>query len=344
MRIVVDAMGGDYAPRAPVEGALLYDKEFRGRDQIILVGNEALIKKELEHHHRFPRRNIKIVHASQIIRMDESPAAAIRQKKESSMVKGIQLIKEGLADAFVSAGSTGAQMAASLLILGRIKGVSRPALGAFLPSEDGMVLLIDVGANAECKPNHLLQFGLMGAVFVEYIYDIAHPRVALLNIGEEKSKGTELTRKAYELMEENIPNFVGNVEGRDIMMGGADVVVTDGFTGNVVLKFAESVMGVFKRKFKQNLGRNLFALVGAFLVRHAFTGMKKSFDYQEYGGVPLLGVNGISIISHGSSTPRAIKNAIRVAHRMGEKRVNEHIAQELKSRGLVWEEKQSLQL
>jgi len=160
----------------------------------------------------------------------------------------------------VSAGSTGAQMAASLFILGRIKGVSRPALGAFLPSEDGMVLLIDVGANAECKPNHLLQFGLMGAVFVEYIYDIAHPRVALLNIGEEKSKGTELTRKAYELMEESIPN--------------------DGFTGNVVLKFAESVMGVFKRKFKQNLGRNLFALVGAFLVRHAFTGMKKSFDYQ----------------------------------------------------------------
>ncbi len=343
MRIVLDAMGGDYAPRAPVEGALLYDKEFKGRDQVILVGNKAQIEKELQRHHFTTPRNLKIIHASQVITMHEPPATAIRRKKDSSMVKGLQMIKEGLADAFVSAGSTGAQMAASLLILGRIPGVHRPALGAFLPREGGVVLLIDVGANADCRPVNLLQFGLMGSIFIEYIYDVPHPRVGLLNIGEEPGKGNELTRAAYDLMKEHIPDFIGNVEGRNVLHEVTDVIVTDGFTGNVILKFAESILEVFGRTFKRSVGKNIFSLTGAFLVRHAFRDMKRNFDYQEYGGVPLLGVDGISIICHGSSSPKALKNAIKVARLMGEKQVNRHIQQELKTRGMLWEEKPSLQ-
>lgn len=339
MRIVLDAMGGDYAPRAPVEGALLYDKELGGADEIILTGDEKRIGEEIAQRHLARARNITIVHASEAIQMGEAPAMAIRQKKDSSMVKGLQMLREGKADAFVSAGSTGAQMAASLLNLGRIKGVHRPGLGVFLPCEGGVVLLIDVGANSDCKPLNLLQFGLMGSKFIEYIYDIAHPSIALLNIGEEKSKGNELTLEAYRLMEKNLPDFVGNVEGRDILRGKADVIVTDGFTGNVTLKLAESFLGVVGRNFKRSVGKNLFSLTGAFLVRHAFRDMKRNFDYQEYGGVPLLGVNGISIICHGGSSPRAIKNALKVARRMGEKGVNAHIESELNLRGVKWEEK-----
>lgn len=343
MRIVIDAMGGDNAPHAPVQGALLYDRETKGNDQIILIGNKEVIQKELARHRLFHPYNIEVVHAPEVITMHDQPTAAIRQKKESSMVKGLRLHKEGKADAFVSAGSTGAQMAGSLLILGRVKGVQRPALGAMLPWEDGVVLLIDVGANSDCKPFHLLQFGLMGSIYMEYIYEIPRPRVGLLNIGEEKTKGNELTLAAYALMEEHLPGFVGNVEGRDVLHGKADVVVTDGFTGNVVLKFAESIISVFGSGLKRRIKKNLFSMAGMLLVRPAFKAMKRRYDYEEYGGVPLLGIDGISIICHGNSTAKALKNALYVAKIMGERQVNKHIQEELRVRGLICEEKQLLQ-
>ncbi|HQV32758.1 MAG TPA: phosphate acyltransferase PlsX, partial [Calditrichia bacterium] len=244
MRIVVDAMGGDAAPKAPVEGALLYDLETGGSDEVILVGDQGAIEAELTHHKGPSPRNIRIIHASEVIDMHDAPTQAVRKKKDSSMVKGIALIKTDEADGFVSAGSTGAQMAASLLTLGRVKGVQRPALGAFIPHEKGITLLIDVGANADCKPQHLSQFGLMGTIFMKYIYDVRDAKVGLLNIGEEKSKGNELTLAAYEEMKAHLPNFVGNVEGRDVLAGHVEVVVTDGFTGNVLLKFAESTRGI----------------------------------------------------------------------------------------------------
>lgn len=343
MRIVVDAMGGDFAPKAPVHGAILYDRETRGRDQIILVGDQATIEKELESH-IIPPKNIKVVHASEVIDMHDQPTAAVRQKKDSSMVKGIRLIREGEADAFVSAGSTGAQMAASLLVLGRMKGVQRPALGAFLPWEGGVILLIDVGANADCKPINLLQFGLMGGIFMEFICDIPSAKIALLNIGEEDSKGNELALAAHELMKKHLTNFVGNIEGREILNGKAEVVVTDGFTGNIVLKFAESIVGVFGRNLRRLIKKNLFSMAGGILVRPAFRAMKQRFDYEEYGGVPLLGIDGISIICHGSSSSKALKNAVYVARMMGDRQVNKHIQDEITSRGLTWGEKQLLQV
>ncbi len=343
MRIVVDAMGGDLAPHAPVQGAVLYDRETKGRDQIILIGDQGQINEELERHRFLPPKNVKVIHASQRIEMNESPAAAVRQKKDSSMVKGLRMIRDGEADAFVSAGSTGAQMAASLLTLGRVRGVHRPALGAFLPWEGGVILLIDVGANADCKPFNLLQFGLMGGIFMEFICDIPKARIGLLSIGEEDSKGSELVIATNKLMRKHLPNFIGNIEGRDILHGKAEVVVTDGFTGNVVLKFAESIVGVFGRSLKRIIKKNLLSIAGAYLVRPAFKAMKRSYDYEEYGGVPLLGIDGISIICHGSSTGKALKNAIYVAQVMGEKQVNKHIEDELRERGLIWGEKQLLQ-
>jgi phosphate acyltransferase len=339
MRLVIDAMGGDLAPKAHVEGAILYCKE-RKEDQVILVGDQEVVQSELDRHSGSNLKNIEIVHASSVIEMHDQPTAAIRNKKDSSMVKGIMLTKEGQGDAFVSAGSTGAQMAASLLILGRIEGVQRPGLGAFLPCEGGVVLLIDVGANADCKPVNLLQYGIMGSIFTKQIYGIKDPRVALLNIGEESTKGNELSIASHELLAKSIPNFVGNLEGRDILRGDADVMITDGFTGNVILKFAESIFEVFGRSFKRSVGKNLFSLTGALLVRHAFRDMKRNFDYQEYGGVPLLGIDGISIICHGSSSAKAIKNAIRVAGMMSRKNVNENIHQEITSRGISWVETQ----
>lgn len=333
MRIAIDAMGGDNAPQAAVEGALLFSKESRGKHSLVLLGDRSRIEEEIRRLN-FSSQNISVEHCSQVVEMWDQPTVALKQKKDSSMMRGLKLHRDGRVDAFVSAGNTGAQMVGSLFILGRIEGVQRPALGSFLPTEGGVVLLIDVGANVDSKPDHLVQFGLMGGIFINYIYNIQNPRIGLLSIGEEKSKGNEAVISSYPLMTAKVPNFIGNVEGRDILHGKADVIVTDGFVGNTILKFAESILSVFGATFKKSLGKNLFSLLGAFMVRHAFKEMKSSFDYQEYGGVPLLGVNGISIICHGRSTSKAIKNAIGVAVNMGEKGVNQHIFDELKKRGL----------
>ena len=327
MRIALDAMGGDNAPQATVEGAYLYQKETQSKNKIILVGDEQKILAECTKLNECDKHNISIKNATQYIEMNESPTEALKQKQDSSMLVGIKMHKEKEVDAFVSAGNTGAQMAASLLNLGRISGVNRPAIGSFIPSEKGMVFLIDVGANADCKPINLMQFGTMGRIFVDHIFNKQDLTIGLLNIGEEEKKGNEITIAAHQLMKNNCRGFVGNIEGRDILKGKVDVVVCDGFVGNIILKFAESIMGVLTKSIKKNLGSNLFVNLGALLVKPAFSELRRNYDYEEYGGVPLLGVNGISIICHGSSSGKAIKNALIVAEQMGLKKVNEHIAE-----------------
>jgi glycerol-3-phosphate acyltransferase PlsX len=332
MRIAIDAMGGDFAPQAIVEGAYLYQKETNISHEIVLIGRQILIEQALNKYRNWQDKKISIIHTEEKIEMNESPTEALKKKKNSSMFLGINLHKQREVNAFVSAGNTGAQMAASLLNLGRIPGVARPAIGAFLPSEKGMVFLIDVGANVDCKPIHLYQFGVMAEIFVEHIFADAELTIGLLNIGEEDKKGNELSQSAFQLLKNDLKNFVGNIEGRDILKGKVDIIVCDGFTGNIILKFAESVMGVLSKSIKRNLGSNLFINLGALLVKPAFSEIKKRYDYQEYGGVPLLGVNGISIICHGNSSAKAIKNAIHVAQKMSREKVNEHIADSFKSK------------
>jgi glycerol-3-phosphate acyltransferase PlsX len=333
MRIALDAMGGDFAPQATVEGAYLYQKETKNRNELVLVGDREKIEKECARLANWQNSGITIMHASENIEMHEAPTEALKQKKDSSILIGIDLHKKGEVDGFVSAGNTGAQMAASLLNLGRISGVNRPAIGSFIPSEKGMIFIIDVGANADCKPIHLLQFGIMAGIFVDHIFSNSNLCIGLLNIGEEEKKGNELTQAAHQIMKKELRGFYGNIEGRDILKGRVDIIVCDGFVGNIILKFAESVMGVLSKNFRRNLGSNLFINLGAFLVKPAFSEMRRNYDYQEYGGVPLLGVNGISIICHGSSSAKAIKNALTVAEKMSLKKVNEHISETFKNRG-----------
>ena len=307
-------------------------KENNTKNELVLVGDKERIITESKKYSHWPEMNISIVHASQVIGMSESPTEALKLKQNSSLQVGLGLHKNDEVQAFVSAGNTGAQMAGSLFSLGRISGVNRPAIGSFIPSEKGMIFLIDVGANADCKPINLLQFGIMGGIFVDHIYSTTDLKIGLLSIGEEEKKGNELTQAAHQLMKNDLKGFYGNIEGRDILKGKVDIVVCDGFVGNIVLKMAESVIGVLSKSFKRNLGSNLFTNLGALLVKPAFTELRRNYDYEEYGGVPLLGVSGISIICHGSSTGKAIKNAICVAENMGVKKVNEHITQTLKSR------------
>ncbi|MFZ5646471.1 MAG: phosphate acyltransferase PlsX [Bacillota bacterium] len=307
MKIAVDAMGGDYAPREIVLGAL---EAARDGIEIILVGDSDSIVKELGNS---SRNSIEIVHTTETIAMGEQPATAVRKKKDSSIVRSVQLVKEGKASAFVSAGSTGAVMAASLLGIGRIKGIDRPAIASVLPGEKGRTVLLDVGANVDCKPKHLLQFGIMGYLYAEKIFGVKNPRVGLLSVGEEESKGNELTLGAFPLLKDAGINFVGNVEGRDIFNGLADVVVCDGFVGNVVLKAGEGLAMSLLKMMKEELTRNWLSKMGTALALPALKEIRRRVDYAEYGGAPLLGVNGVVIVCHGSSTAFAVRNAIKVA-------------------------------
>ncbi len=315
MKIAVDAMGGDFAPEATVDGAIQAARVARGNYEIVLVGDEQKIRKELS---RFSadKLPISIYHASQIIGMEESPTRALKSKKDSSLVVATDLLKSGKADAVVSAGNTGAFMASALLTLGRLPGVHRPGLGSFIPNEESVCVVIDVGANSDCKPINLLQFAIMGSVYIEHIFDIRNPKVGLLSMGEEESKGNELVRDAHQILKKSKLNFIGNVEGRDILKGTAELVVCDGFVGNIVLKFAESIIGMFTRTLKKSVGKNIPANLGAVLMKPAFRKLRQLMDYQEYGGVPLLGLNGICIVCHGRSTPKAIRSAIREASKM----------------------------
>ncbi|HAG06675.1 MAG TPA: phosphate acyltransferase PlsX [Peptococcaceae bacterium] len=305
MRIAVDAMGGDYAPHEVVAGALRARREL-GVD-VILVGDREKIRACTG------ETDVEIVQASQVIGMGEQPVVAVRRKQDASVVRAIRLVKEGLASAVVSAGNTGAVMAASLLELGRVKGIDRPALVGLFPHVKGRTALLDVGANVDCKPHHLLQFAIMGSVYAETVLGIPSPRVGLLNIGEEEGKGNELTQAAYPLLRETALNFIGNVEGRDLFNGRADVVVCDGFVGNVVLKSGEGLATALQQVLEREIKRNLVTRVAALMTLTSLKELRQRFDYSEYGGVPLLGINGVVVVGHGSSRARAIRNAVRVA-------------------------------
>jgi glycerol-3-phosphate acyltransferase PlsX len=309
MKIALDAMGGDHAPKEVVQGAILAASEYQV--EIVLVGDKDQIEAELAGN--TVNGLITVEHAPEVVEMDEHPAAAVRRKRNSSIVVSNALVKAGLADAVVSAGNTGAAMAASLFTLGRIKGIERPAIGTVIPTGQGFMVLTDAGANADCKPKHLQQFAVMGSVYSDKVLGTDNPKVALINIGAEESKGNELTQSVYPLLKNTTGiNFVGNVEGRELIWGPVDVAVCDGFVGNVVLKTMEGtalfVLGTIKKSLEP-----LMADVDPVKLMQALGGAKQRLDYSEYGGAPLLGVNGVSIISHGSSKAYAIKNALRIA-------------------------------
>lgn len=331
MKIALDAMGGDFAPAAIVRGGIEAVRISENRFEIIFVGNQQAIEAELERHHRIQDLKISIVHASEQIEMHDSPTAALKKKKDSSISVATRLHKEGKVDAIVSAGNTGAVMASALFGLGRIPGVSRPAIGTFMPNINGVSLLIDSGANIDCKAIHLLSFGIMGSIFIERLLGIPEPKVGLLSIGEEPNKGNELTLQTYKLLNQSRVNFIGNIEGRDVLRGVADVVVCDGFVGNIILKFGESLSNVFSLSLKRNIGKRILSNLGAFLLIPAFKRTKQIFDWEEYGGVPLLGVNGVCIICHGKSSPKAIKNAITEAEKIVREKVNDNIRAEINS-------------
>lgn len=327
MKIAVDAMGGDYAPREIVKGALQAAVEYRLA--IILVGDEEQLLSEM--HNCDTGGLVSIVHAPEVIDMREHPAVAVRRKKDSSIVRATQLVKEGEASALVSAGSTGAAMASALLGMGRIKGIDRPAIAGVLPSEQGFTVILDVGANVDCKPHHLFQFGVMGYLYASRILGIDNPRVGLLSNGQEETKGNEATLSVYPLLSNAGINFIGNVEGRDIFNGNVDVAVCDGFTGNIVLKACEGMAGSLFKMMKEEIAKSCMAKVGTLLAEPALKGFRKRLDYAEYGGAPLLGVNGVSIICHGSSTAKAVKNAIRVARESVENCLVEAIRDSIES-------------
>jgi glycerol-3-phosphate acyltransferase PlsX len=324
LRIVLDAMGGDHAPSNEVAGAILSLRQAGDEFEVILVGKEEEIRRELAAHN-IGGLSCSVVNADDVITMEDPPTAALKQKKNSSLAVGMLLHKEGKADAFASAGNTGAVLSASTLILGRIKGVSRPTIGTFFPSETGVCLLVDAGTNVDCRAQHLFEFAVMGSIYAKRIFRYENPKVGLLNVGEEKSKGTEVVQEAYELLEKSKLNFIGNVEGRDILKGKADVVVCDGFVGNAILKFGESVPSFLKSRLKQFAGGNIFRKMILGLARGSLRASLRDMDYEEFGGVPVLGVNGVSIIGHGKSTPKAFKNMILKAVEVAKSHLNKHI-------------------
>jgi len=328
MRIAVDAMGGDFAPGAAVVGAVEAARE-QGVG-IILVGDRDSVGRELASVDA-SGLDIQVKHASQVIEMKDSASAALRRKKDSSIRVATELVKSGEAVAVISAGHSGAAMATAFFVLGPMKGVERPAIAALMPTMDGYSIMLDVGANVDCKPIHLLQFAVMGDVLARTVHGVDRPRVGLLSIGEEDTKGNELTRETFKLLKGSQLNFLGNVEGRDVFNGRADVIVCDGFIGNVAIKISEGLAEAMNTLLKREIEDAIGGQLGYLLLRPAFKKFKKKIDYSEYGGAPLLGVNGICIVSHGSSSPKAIKNAIRVAKEFHVKQVNRHMQEDIES-------------
>jgi glycerol-3-phosphate acyltransferase PlsX len=322
MKIAVDAMGGDYGPAVVVEGAVAAAREF-GLG-VILVGDRAAVEREVARL-KADHLPVEVRHASQVVGMAESPSLALRRKRDSSLRVAAQLVKDGEAAAFVSAGNTGAAMAIAMFVLGVLPGIDRPAIAAVLPNRRHFTVLLDVGANVDPKPWHLLQFAVMGHVYARDLLGLDHPRVGLLNVGEEAGKGNELVKEAYEQLKDSSLNFVGNVEGRDIYNGRCDVVVTDGFTGNVALKISESLAETLVAMLREELTRDVRSRLGAALAVPAFARFRRRVDYTEMGGAPLLGIDGAAIICHGASPVKAIKNAVRVAAEWARAGVNEHI-------------------
>jgi glycerol-3-phosphate acyltransferase PlsX len=327
VKVVVDAMGGDYAPRAVVEGVVSAIKKFDVF--VFLVGQSDRIQKELAKY-RFDTSRLEVVHADEIVEMNESPAAAIRKKKNSSISIGINLLKEGMADAFFSAGNTGGVVCAATLKLGLLESIERPGIAIVMPNLKGVSLIIDAGANIDPKPIHLLQYGLMGSAYFEKILGKKNPSVGLLNVGEEESKGPDFVKETYQLLEQSPINFIGNVEGKDIFSGHCDVIICDGFVGNVTLKVSESMAETITFFLKEELRSSIWGRLGYLLARSCFKNFKKKTDYSEYGGATLLGVNGVVIIGHGRSSPKAVMNAIRFAKEEVERHINEDILEKTK--------------
>jgi glycerol-3-phosphate acyltransferase PlsX len=345
--IVLDAMGSDKAPEPEVKGAILAARSYPVR--VHLVGPESRIRPILERYTsgrargRFAGENngraplpIEIIHTDQWITMDDKPTLAIRQKPHSSMRMGLKLVREGKAAAFITAGNTGAAMATAKMVLGNLPAVDRPALATVMPTSTGSpCVLLDAGANVDCKPHNLEQFAIMGEMYARSVLKIARPRVGLLSIGEEEGKGNELTKETFPLMRALDLNFIGNVEGRDIFNGHADVIVCDGFVGNVALKTSEGLARLVRDLLRRSLTSTVTARAGALLSRNAFHNFKKRLDYSEYGGAPLLGVRGVCIVGHGSSSDRAIMNAIRVAAEAVQSRMTTHLEVEFTKRAAM---------
>ena len=342
MKIVVDAMGGDHAPAAVVEGAVLAAREYNTK--IILTGLRERIQAELDKHDPDHALPIEIVHAEQIVEMHDIPGKALRSKKKSSMKVGLDLVKQGVGAAFLSAGNTGAVLAYSTVILRPVKGVDRPAIAIQLPTSKGISILLDAGANVDCKTNQLFQFGIMGHVFAEYILEKENPSVGLLSIGEEDGKGNEIVKETFQMLKNSHINFIGNLEGKEVYRGNADVIVCDGFTGNVALKISESLAEMIGSNLKLMFQSNWLSKLGYLLLKPKLVEFKKKVDHSETGGAPLLGVNGVVIIAHGSSSPKAIKNAINRAQELSEKNIIEHIKQDIElnlseidnAKGTIW--------
>jgi glycerol-3-phosphate acyltransferase PlsX len=323
-------MGGDTAPIPEVQGALEAAHELFPAVEIILVGDEERIYRHVERREA-EAFGIRVYHTTERITMDDAAAASFRRKQDASIVVAARLVRDHEGHALVSAGNTGAVVASCLLTMGRIQGIHRPAIGVLVPTPTGHTILLDVGANSDSKPHQLYQYALMGKVYANTVFGVASPKIGLLNIGEEDSKGSEAAIQAYKLLVDSRPhiNFLGNVEGRDILKGTADVVVCDGFTGNVILKFAESVVGMIMDTVRREMERNLKFRLGALLLKPVFRRLRSRFNYEEYGGAPLLGVNGVCVIAHGRSSPLAIKNAIRVAAESARKQITLQIKEEL---------------
>lgn len=333
MRIAVDAMGGDNAPKIEVAGAVAAAREFS--IPITLVGDRDLLTSELSHHD-VSGLDILIHHASEVVGMHDSASDAIRKKKDSSIRVAFELVKSGLAVAVVSAGNSGATMAAGMFVLKRLNGIDRPAIAQVLPTLLGHTLVLDIGGNVDCKPLHLVQFAIMGEVYARHVLGVSKPKIGLLSNGEEDTKGNDLTRETNQILKAIAFEYEGYIEGRDIFSGKVDVVVCDGFVGNVVLKLSEGLSEAVGSMLREEIKKSFICKIGYFLARPAFARFKKKVDYAEYGGAPLLGINGVGMICHGGSNVKAIKNAIRFASNYAEKGVNQRMAEKIQENFTIY--------
>ncbi|GIM27837.1 phosphate acyltransferase [Clostridium polyendosporum] len=311
MKIAIDGMGGDHSPKAVIEGCIEALKEYDDIE-IYITGPEEKLRNEFDKF-KYDKNRVQFINATEVISTNEHPVMALRKKKDSSLNKALKLVKEKKCDAIISAGSTGAFLAGCTLVVGRIKGIERPALAPIMPGKNNSFMVLDVGANVDCKPNYLLQFAIMGKIYFESVLGIKNPTVGLINIGSEEEKGNELTKATYKMLKESNLNFIGNVEPRDIPNGNVNVLVCDGFVGNTVLKMYEGVASTMFNIIKDEITSTFRAKLGAFLVKPVLKGIKQKFDYTEHGGAPFLGVDGVCIKAHGSSDSKAFKNAIRQA-------------------------------
>ena len=324
IKVVVDAMGGDNAPLEIVKGAV-EAVQSRKDIKVLLVGQETIVNQELSKY-TYPREQIEVIHAEEVIETAEPPVMAIKKKKQSSIVIGMGLVKKGEADAIVSAGSTGAVLVGGQVLVGKIKGVQRPPLAPLIPTENGVALLIDCGANVDARPSHLVQFAQMGSIYMENVVGVKHPRVAILNIGAEEEKGNQLVKETFPLLKEcKGINFIGSIEAREIPHGGADVIVTDAFAGNVVLKLYEGVASTLLAKVKEGLMSSLRSKIGGMLIKPALKSTLKAFDASQYGGAPLLGLKGLVVKTHGSANANDVKNSIIQCVTFKEQEINEKI-------------------